>query len=126
MSLKKYLLTMLLATILGASVWVYVIFTVDPIEGGLAGLLFFYLSLLGTLIGAFSIIGFYLRRLFFRNELEFRQATIAFRQSVLFSILVILSLILQSHGLLRWWNAILLILALTLLEFFLVANKERR
>ena len=125
MTLNKYLILMTLTTIVCWGAWISVINTINPIEAGFLGFFFFYSSLLLALTGTLSVIGFFIRKLVLKEELAFCHVAVSFRQAILFSILVAGSLILQAKGLLTWWNVLLFILALTVLEFFFISFKKQ-
>jgi len=124
MTLKTYLTMMLLATAICWSAWVVVINSINPETTNLIGFLLFYVSLFLAVVGSTAIMGFLIRFVLLRRELVFRQVVIAFRQSFSFSILIIVLLILQSFSMLTWWNIVLLIVGLTMLEFFLISYKR--
>jgi len=124
MTLRTYLTIMLLTTAICWTAWVIVLLTVDPFTTNLVGYLLFYISLFLALVGSAAILGFLVRFIALRQELVFRQVAIAFRQAFSFSILVIALLILQSKGMLTWWNIFLLIAGLTMLEFFLISYRK--
>lgn len=126
MSLRQYLILVSIGTLIGFATLIVVLFAVNPNEAGLLGFLLFYLSLSVTLIGAVSLVGFGIRMILYRHEnIILREVTAAFRQACFFSIIVIASLILARENLLTWWNALILILILTVLEFFLVSMSAR-
>ncbi len=99
---------------------------VDPSEGGLLGLLLFYAALCLALIGTFSVLGMLFRAALRRHEAVSRHVAVSFRQSLLLTVLVLGSLILQSRALLTWWNLLLFGGTLTLLEFFLISFRSNR
>ena len=125
MTLKKYLFLMTIATLLCWGALGLVLIFVNPYEAGWMGLLFFYLALFLGLSGVFSIIGFILRYLIKRNEFAYRQVKIAFRQGLMFALLVVIALALQGFNLLVWWNLLLLVLLLSGVEYFFVMNASR-
>lgn len=118
MNLKKFLLYMIFATLLCWFGFFMIIQSINPQEAGVLAFLLFYLILGLSIIGTLTIFGFLLRKLFYKDRLAFDHVIISFRQAVWLSLVVVISLYLQAHGLLTWWNAILLILALSLLELF--------
>ncbi|OGF18519.1 hypothetical protein A3G56_03020 [Candidatus Falkowbacteria bacterium RIFCSPLOWO2_12_FULL_45_10] len=124
MTLKTYLTIMLLGTAICWAAWVVVINSIDPETTNLVGLLLFYSSLFLAIVGASAILGFLVRFILLRQELVFRQVVRAFRQSFLFAAVIIASLILQSFHLFTWYNALFLIIGLTVLEFFLISYKR--
>jgi len=104
--------------------WLVVIFYLSPEESSLLVFLLFYVSLFFALLGSFSLIGFFVRVWFSREQIIFRHLGVSFRQSVWFAILLVGTLILQGSGFLRWWNVLLLILFLVIIEFFFLSRKQ--
>ena len=124
MTLKTYLIIMLLATAICWSALAVVINIVDPETTNNIGFTLFYVSLFLSLVGTSAIVGFLFRFIAMRKELVFRQVFIAFRQSFLFSAVIIAAFILQSFRMLTWYNALFLVIAVTVLEFFLISYKR--
>ena len=124
MSLGKYILSMILLTILCWLVWGIVLFKVNPFSGGFLGIFFFYLTLLFALTTTFSVVGLVLRRWFIRHDLEVKQVATALRQGVLFAVLIIGCLLLLHFEILTWWIALLFIALLTVIEFFLLSSSQ--
>ena len=124
MTLKTYLTIMLLGTAICWAAWVVVINSIDPETTNLVGLLLFYSSLFLAIVGASAILGFLVRFILLRQELVFRQVVRAVRQSFLLAAVVVASLIMQSSHLFTWYNALFLIIGLTVLEFFLISYKR--
>jgi hypothetical protein len=112
---------MAISTLLCWSAFVYVVYTVDPFATNWVGLAMFYASLFLALVGTTAIIGFLIRFVIMRRALAFRLVKEAFRQSFLFSFLIIAMLFLLSRGLFTWYNIVLLAIGLTVLEFFLIS-----
>ncbi len=106
------------------SLWV-VVFFVDPTITNWFGFVIFYLSLFLSLVGTLSLLGFIIRFLFNKNEFAFRQVITAFRQSILFALLICGALYLQSYRLMSWWNLLILIVLLTVVEFIFIARDNR-
>lgn len=121
MTLRLYLLIMAAMTALCWLAFGYIIWTINPAETNGAGFLLFYLSLFFSLIGTAAIVGFLIRFVFLRRELAVNKVKIAFRQSFLFSGFIVAMLFLQSRSLLSWLNAVILIIGLSALEFFLLS-----
>jgi len=115
---------MLLATAICWSALAVVINIVDPETTNNIGFTLFYVSLFLSLVGTSAIVGFLFRFIAMRKELVFRQVFIAFRQSFLFSAVIIAAFILQSFRMLTWYNALFLVIAVTVLEFFLISYKR--
>ena len=126
MDLKKFLLSMSFATLLCWFGFLTVIISISPNEIGPLTFLLFYLILALAVIGTLTIIGFLIRKLFNKNELAFEHVIVSFRQAIWLSLILIISLYLQSKQLLAWWNAILLILGLGLIEFFYLGHNDQK
>ena len=103
-----------------------VLIFISPQEIGILTFLLFYLILALAVTGTLTIVGFLVRKLFNKNELAFEHITVSFRQALWLSLILIISLYLQSKELLAWWNAILLVLGLGLIEFFYLGNNEQK
>lgn len=125
MTLKAYLITMLSATAICWVIFLFIIFTVNPQITNWLGFLLFYLSLFLALTGTAAVIGFSIRFIALKRELAFRAVIIAFRQSFLFAFLIVAVMFLFSKNLLTWFNLILLVIGLTLLEYFLISYKQK-
>lgn len=101
-----------------------VIFNIDPYNSGFIGLASFYLILFLALLGTLSLIGFFIRMIFIKKAVLFRQIGVSLRQATLFSVLIMLSILLQANKLFTWWNAILLVIGFSLLEFFFLSRES--
>jgi len=121
MPLRLYLLIMSVMTVFCWLVFGYIIWTVNPEATNATGFWLFYLSLFLALSGTAAIIGFLIRFVFLRHELAVGQVKIAFRQSFLFSGFIIAALFLSARDLLTALNLLILIIALSALEFFLLS-----
>ncbi|PIT93770.1 hypothetical protein COU00_02555 [Candidatus Falkowbacteria bacterium CG10_big_fil_rev_8_21_14_0_10_43_11] len=124
MTLKTYLTIMFLATAICWAAWAVVINSINPETTNVIGFLLFYSSLFLAIVGTSAIFGFLIRFILLRKELVFRQVAISFRQSFLFASVIIASLILQSFRMLTWYNVLFLVVAVTVLEFFLISYKR--
>lgn len=122
MTLRRYLIGMLISTLTCWTAWVVVLIYIDPEKSGFIGFLSFYISLFFALVGTLSLAGFYLRRWLSRNEILFAHITPSFRQGVLLSVCFIGCLILQSFRILTWWDGILFVTAIALLEFYFMSR----
>lgn len=122
MTLKKYLFLMIFATVLCFGAWALVLFFVNPNEAGTVGYVFFFFTLFCGLVGIFSILGFIFRYLLKRNEFAYNQVKTAFRQAVMLSFMLTAMLVLQGLGLLVWWNTILFVALLGVLEFISIGK----
>jgi len=121
MTLKKYLIIMIVMTLLCWFGFIYVIFSINPDITNWIGFSLFYVSLFLALVGTSALIGFVVRFISLKQELVFYLVKEAFRQSFLFSSLIVISLLLLSRGLFTWMNLFFLIASLSILEYFLLS-----
>lgn len=126
MTFRQYLLWMAISTALCWLGVFSIISIVDPAAGGILGLLLFYAALCLALIGTFSMLGMIFRAALRRHEAVSRHVAVSFRQSLLLTVLVVGSLMLQSRALLTWWNLLLFAGTLIMLEFFLISFRSGR
>ncbi|OGG87203.1 hypothetical protein A3B87_03230 [Candidatus Kuenenbacteria bacterium RIFCSPHIGHO2_02_FULL_39_13] len=124
MTLKKYLFLMTTATLVCWGALALVLVFVNPYTAGIVGMIFFYIALFLGLLGIFSIIGFVFRFLFKRNEFAYNQVKTAFRQGMMFALLLTMMFILQGARLLVWWNIILLIILLAGIEYVFIIREQ--
>jgi hypothetical protein len=116
---------MTIGTIICALTWGFIIKNTSPVGANFFVFLAFYGSLFLSLVGAFSVLGFLIRRFFSKNDnVVFHHVKQTFRQSILCTILIISSLILLANKLLFWWNAIILLGIFISIEIF-IATKNR-
>ena len=86
----------------------------------------FYVLLGSACFGTTVLGGVSVRRLISPTGFVSRQVMEAFRHGILFSLLLLLSLLLLSFHVLSWWTISLLVLFLSLLElaFFITYKKS--
>lgn len=126
MTLRQYLLLMAVGTALAWGAVGLIVGTVDPTVTQPMVFGAFYASLFLALTGTLSVVGFVLRIAFLRQQLVVsRHVAISFRQAIMLALLIVISLFLQSRSLLTWWNALLIVAAITVLEFFFISAKVR-
>jgi hypothetical protein len=123
MNLIKYLITMSVASVASVFVWVYILININPESTNIVGFILFYASLSLSLIGLFSLIGFWIRKLVLKKEVEFRHIYNSFRQAIFLTLIFVLVLILQSQRLFNFANISLLIITLVALELFIISRK---
>jgi len=107
-------------------IFLFVAGLVDPTTTNWLGFLLFYLALFVSLSGTIALIGFIVRFVALKKELVFNLVKVAFRQSFLFSLFIVLLLILKSQYLLNWLNLFLLVIIFAILELFLISYKKNR
>lgn len=124
MSLKKYLLLMFFSTLFCLTAFVFVLYYIEPNQAGIIGFVFFYSSLFLFLVGLFSIIGIFARLLFNKDMLIYKHVNTASRQAILYAALIVICFLMQSQRLLTWWNALILIFTISIVEIFFLTYKK--
>lgn len=124
MKLRTYLTTLTVATIICVAAFVLVIFLIDPEISGVLGKVVFYLSLFFSLVGIFTLIGYWIRIAISRKEIIFAHVGVSFRQALLLTIAVVSVLFLQSLRILNWWDGSLLAGLVILIEFFFLSRRS--
>lgn len=128
MTFRLYLCVMLIGTLLLWGSWSFVLWTMNPQESGIGGIVLFYVTLGMSLVGTFTLIRiacrFWLDR---RKDLLTRDVRTAFRHALFLSTVAMTSLALSASNLLRWWMLIGLITVVGAIEYlFLVKESATR
>lgn len=126
MTLKSYLGVMSVLSFVCWGIFFFVASLVNPLATNWLGFLLFYLALFISLIGTAALVGFLVRFVALKKELAFNSVKVAFRQSFLFSLFVIIILILKVQTLFNWLNLSLLIIIFAILELVLISHKKTR
>lgn len=112
---------MILATLLAWFGFYIIINNFDPEQANWVVFLLFYGVLFLSVLGTLSLLGFWLRRLWNRKRGIVRiMAVESFRQGIIFSVVLMFALWLQSMRVLTWWNILLLIILASVVEFVIL------
>ena len=124
MTLKSYLWVMRIGALLSLASWILVVTHIDPIEAGVAGRLLFYGSFFLS-VGAIAIIALtWLRRQSSKqDDLEMVYISGSFRQGILVSLLAVSLLVLQSFRILVWWDGLLVVAGICLIELYFLSRR---
>ncbi|MBI2099615.1 hypothetical protein HYT45_04410 [Candidatus Uhrbacteria bacterium] len=126
MTLRQYILSMILGTIFAFTGWAIIIISFDPVSANFAGFGLFYLAAFTASTGALAVLGLLVRVYIMRRKTFIpKQVAVAFRQAVLLGSLLLGALILQSKDILNWFNSVLLVSSLTILEFFIISLRRK-
>jgi hypothetical protein len=131
-ALKFVLLSILVASLGGVSLLV-IIFLTSPyqkdimLESGntqinLLSIIGIYISFFAFFTGLFATIFFWLRDKLTAPKELYISATTSLRQGALMGVLICVLLSLQSFSMLIWWDMLLIILAVILVEMYLAVN----
>lgn len=120
----RILALVLLATVIAAAALAVVIFKLDPYSSPDLALPLFFISTLVALTGVFTIVLFFIKKWKSQDHIYVKHVTISLRQGILLSICTSICLALLMLGLLRVWNGLLIVVTMTLVEFYLSAKDE--
>lgn len=121
LSLRRYVIIFSFLSCIGLAAWAIFVFTVNPYEAGFGLFTLFYIDLAVAFVGISTLVGYGLRAAFRRRRTSHQRAVTfrtSFRQGVLFALFFVGLLLMQASRLLSLGNGILLLIALTLVEFF--------
>ncbi len=122
MTFKRYLFLMGIITLLCWGGWLWVLFFVNPYEGGNLAEFIFYGLLLLSLWGSFNLFGDFLILIRPKGDFFYRRAKVSARRSFWLALWLVSILFLQARALLVWWNALLLFILLAGMEFWIIFN----
>lgn len=126
MTFRDYIIVMIVASSAAWLGWFVVLYSVDPVSTGMYGYVFFYLTLSVALMGTISLMGVGIRKVLKPKEIISRHVGHAFRQSILFTALVIAALLLLPHGLFHWWTMGLVMLTIACIELALISSHRQQ
>lgn len=125
-TLRKYLLFLLGLLLISLIAFLTIIWTVEPSQSNVITLVLFYLTMSCALASFFAIVGLFFRRWGKKNEPLPHQVKVAFRQGLLLSLVIVAALLLQKAQLYSWWNMILVVALVTVIESLFLAKKVER
>ena len=124
MSLKKCLTSI---SILSLALWAFFIFLLNflnPKTANTLSLALLYSNLFLSLSGTLTLLGFFLRRKINKDRLAFYSLQSSFRQSFSFSFLLVATLLMLAQNLFSWFNVIIIIAILSILEYIFINEKK--
>ncbi len=124
MTLKKYLLSFSAIVLLTWGIFIFLAVMIDPETSNWISFILFYFSLFLALGGTINIFGLLLRRRLLKNSLNFHLAKSSFRQSFLFSFLLVSVLFMLAENLFSWLNILILIIILSIIEYALISDSK--
>jgi len=115
---SAYLTGILIATFISWASWLVVVYKLSPFSQQLLALGLFYSSLFVALIGTFTLIFYALRVWANKKEIYNAHLNTSLRQGGLLSAMVVIGLGFQRLRVLTWWDGILLLAIVLLIEFY--------
>lgn len=127
MTIRHYLVTMALATLLCWLSWILVLTNIDPFATNSLGFGFFYVSLFFALIGTFALGLFFIYQRRWQNQAPlFAYVAKGFREAILVSCFITLTIFLWGEQWLGWWTGSLLATAFVLAVSLIMSLAPRR
>lgn len=117
MDWQNFIRGLLVSTIVFGLILLGMTVFLSPEKGGVA-IAVYYVSFSFFIAGFATIINFFVRRWWMHNEVVFGNIKNSIRQGSLFSIFVTLCLLLSSMRLLTWWDALIVVFSLLLVELY--------
>jgi len=118
-----YILAILIATVFGWASWIVVLIKLSPFTAPQLALSLFYTSLFVALAGTFALIIYYLRAWLNKGEIFNSHLNTALRQGVLLSTMISIGIAFQRLKVLTWWDGLLLLAIVLLIEFYFMAKE---
>lgn len=122
MTLKSYIWGMRLVALFSFGALGAVINYVDPEKSGIVGKVLFYLILSFFLSSFFNLFLLWIRKRALGKEAVSLNIGLSFRQGALLAIFVVGLLVLQSMRLLIWWDGLLLLSGIFLVELYFLSK----
>jgi hypothetical protein len=122
MTLKAYIWTDRLLSLLSLLALILILNYIGPDDYGWQGKVVFYLVLGLFLTGFFSLILLFLRRKTLGEENAGKNARLSMRQGMFLALLAIALLILQSFRMLVWWDGLLVVAGIFLVELYYLSR----
>jgi len=117
MSLATYLWGIRLFTLFAFFAWLGVLIGLDPEAAGSMGAGLFFISLLAFLTGLLTLFVTWVYRKALRDAGAAHHLSGAFRQAFLLALYVLGIVFFQYQRILTWWDVLLLLAAILLIEF---------
>lgn len=121
MTLKSYIWGMRFVTLFSIAGLVAVVYCVDP-DAGPVGKMLFYFILFFVLSGILNLLFLRLRRRITTSETAFANVGMSLRQAMILALFAIGLLILQSFRVLVWWDGLLLLAGVFLVELYFLSK----
>jgi len=121
MKLAVFLTGLAISVLLSLACLAAILVYFNPAYANSLIFLLLYLSLFISSAGIFSLIGLLIRKISHRRvsaSRASRQLWDSFRQGVFLSIILTIALILQSRRMVCWWNILILVGVIGLIEFW--------
>ncbi|MEK7598191.1 MAG: hypothetical protein AAB487_00450 [Patescibacteria group bacterium] len=122
MTLKSYIWGIRLVALVSFIAGVLVVLYTDPEKAGTTGLVLFYMIVFFFLSSFFNLLLLWVRKKTLGSEAVALNINLSFRQGMLLSIFAVGLLVLQSLRLLVWWDGLLLLAGVFVIELYFLSK----
>lgn len=119
---QSHIISVAVAGLASWGSWVMVLLQVSPFRQKSLALPVFYISLFIALAATFSLVFYGLRRWVSQKEIHNSHLNISLRQGVLISTMLVIGLGFQRLKILTWWDALLLLAIILMIEFYFMSR----
>ncbi len=117
MSLSAYLWGIRLFVLLSLAAWFGIVFAIDPAQAGSIGIGLFFVSLFALFLSSLTLFMTWVYRRVLGATSAAHHLGGAFRQALLCSLFLTTLIFFQMKQMLIWWDALLMLALVLLLEF---------
>lgn len=122
MFLNRYVLSVFLASVASFLSLYLVLSKIDPFVDEKLGLVLFFVSLFFLVSSALTLVGYFFRVLFYREELFMNHFNVSLRQGIILGFCLCAIMGFQVLRTLTWWNGFIIVLISFLIELYFVAR----
>lgn len=123
MTFRAYIWGIRVMTLFSFLALVAVIIYVDPQNSAWVGIVLFYLAAFFSISGIFNLLLLFIRQKLLGEELAAESVSLSFRQGIMLTSITIGILILQSFRVLVWWDALLVVAGVFLVELYFLSRE---
>lgn len=118
MKTKNLLFIIFCITLFSLGFLAYIVFNIDPFKSDFLTISMLYISVLSSITGLLTLIGFYIRVSKSNNEVFYHNFLPSLRQALLIGIIITGLLALRTINVLSIWDGMMLALAIILIELY--------
>lgn len=119
---NPYIISIVIATVLGWSSWLVVVNKLSPFSTPELSLSLFYASLFIALSGTITLLIYYFKAWMSKSKNYGVYFNMSLRQGVLLSGMICTGIVFQRLKVLTWWDSLLLLAIVLLIEFYFMAR----
>lgn len=119
---NTYITAILIATFFSWASFIVVIYKLSPFSQPTLSLSLFYSSLFIAMAGTFALAFYFLRVWANKKEIYNVHLNTSLRQGILLSAMVVVGLAFQRLRVLTWWDGLLLLAIILLIEFYFMSR----